>query len=272
MQLDLAIAESRRLADAALESLRPPQAALRTAAADYIESVAARRIEASRHAAVAVMAQLGDGDIAELRFWAEGEVSRIRDHVEDALETCDFWIPETSGLSLTDVNTYATALVPRPKDSRSGIPQTLVLLFEESLDPLRRGLGVAGLALAQAEADPKLEVALVRAWQIYRKMAVEVLVTWADIDDRYQASTARFQEMRWELAGEADVSELEAERAAHLRRAAQEGREAVVMPAPALAAASASDSTAEAPPASSVGPAWATDRSGADLAVASAEA
>ena len=84
-QLDLAISETRRLADKALDSLRAPQAALRTAAADYIESVAARRVDASRRAEVALMAQLSDDDVAQLRFWAEAEVTRAHEYVERAL-------------------------------------------------------------------------------------------------------------------------------------------------------------------------------------------
>ena len=60
-QLDLAIAEARRLATEALDALREPQGALRDAAADYIASGATRRIDASRHASVETMAKLSDG-------------------------------------------------------------------------------------------------------------------------------------------------------------------------------------------------------------------
>jgi len=205
-QLDLAVAETRRLATDALDALHPPQAALRAAAADFIESVARRRIDASRHASVGVMAKLSDADLVELRLWTDEAVTRARTVVESEIESCDFWISETSGLSLTDVNTYGGALVPRPKDSKTGIPQSLVLLFELHLRPLLRGLGAVGLTGAISEAEPRMEITLVRAWRKYLEIAVDCLVKWADIDDRYQASAARFQEMRWELAGEADVT------------------------------------------------------------------
>ena len=211
-QLDLAIAESRLLADEAIAGLGAPQDALRAAAADYIESIAQRRIDATRHASVAVMAHLSDDDVAELHYWTHEEVARARATVESGIEACDFWIGATSGLSLTDVSTYAAALVPRPKDTKSGIPQTLVLLFEQCILSLRRGLAVVGLSVVPAEVDLTVEYALVRAWQAYRTMAVECLVTWADIDDRYQASSARFQEMRWEMAADADVAAIQARR------------------------------------------------------------
>jgi hypothetical protein len=162
--------------------------------------------------------------------------------------------------------------VPRPKDSKAGIPQTLVLLFEECLHPLRRGLGVAGLALAPAVAERQLEVALVRAWQVYRKMAVECLVTWADIDDRYQASSARFQEMRWEIAGEADVAALTAKRADDEQSTAPDP--SVTSAAPAVVPAAPDTDAAGTDEISgfSQGSIRATDRSGADLAVATVEA
>jgi len=205
-QLDLAVAETRRLATEALDELHAPQAVLRAAAADYVESVAQRRVDASRRASIGVMAKLSDADIVELRLWAQERVVRVRAEVESDMESCDFWIAEASGLSLTDVTTYGAALVARPKDSKTGIPQTLVLLFERRLRPLRQGLAAVGLVNAADEAEPLIEARLVRAWWAYRDMAIDCLVNWADIDDRYQASAARFQEMRWELAGEVDVS------------------------------------------------------------------
>ena len=170
------------------------------------------------------------------------------------------------------MSTYATALVPRPKDSKTGIPQTLVLLFEECLHPLRRGLGVAGLALAPAEAERQLEIALVRAWQVYRKMAVECLVTWADIDDRYQASSARFQEMRWEIAGEADIAALTAKRSADELSAAQDPSVTSAAPAAVLAAPNTDAAGSDEASSYTQRSIWATDRLGADLAVATVEA
>jgi hypothetical protein len=68
-QLDLATAAARQLATSALAALRLPQVALREAMADYVGSIASRRIDASRHASVDVMARLGDDDIVELRLW-----------------------------------------------------------------------------------------------------------------------------------------------------------------------------------------------------------
>jgi hypothetical protein len=217
----LAIAEARRLATESLDSLRAPQDALRAAAADYIESVAKRRIDASRHASAAVMEQLSDDDIIELRFWAEEQVALVLSRVENDIASCDFWIPDSSGLSLIDVNTYAGALVPRPKDSKTGIPQPLVFLFGQCLQSLRHGLGVVGLTSATAEAEPHLEAALVRRWRTYREKAVDCIITWADIDERYQISAARFQEVRWEVAGQADFDALRARRAAEDSGAAE---------------------------------------------------
>ena len=89
-QLDLAIAEARDLATQALGALRAPQAALRFAAADYIESVAKRRVDASRRASVEVMAKLSDDDIAELRAWTEEQTTLVRSEVGSAIESCDF--------------------------------------------------------------------------------------------------------------------------------------------------------------------------------------
>ena len=220
-QLDMAIAEARDLATQALGALGAPQAALRFAAADYIESVAKRRVDASRRASVEVMAKLSDDDIAELRAWTEEQTTLVRSEVESAIESCDFWIPETSGLSVTDVNGYGAALMPRPKDSKSGVPQSLVFVFERCLHPFRRGLSVVGLAGTTTEAEPQLEVALVRAWRAYREAAIECLAKWVDVDERYQASSARFQEMRWELAGQLDLAELRAQRAAEDADAAE---------------------------------------------------
>jgi hypothetical protein len=213
-QLDLAIAEARRLATEALGALRAPQAILRSAAADYIESIAMRLVDASRRASVGVMATLSDDDVAELRAWTEEQIVLVRSAIESEIASCDFWVPETTGLSLTDVNTYSAALMPRPRDSKTGVPQTLVFLFERCLHPLRCGLTVVGLAGAAGEPEPRLEAALVRAWRVYRETAIECLAKWADVDERYHASGARFQEMRWELAGEVDLASLKARRAA----------------------------------------------------------
>ena len=214
-QLDLATAEARRLATAALEALRTPQAALRSAASDYVSSVATRRLDASRRASVEVIAKLSDDDLAELRLWSSRQIAATRATVEDDIESCDFWIPDTAGLSPTDVSSYSSGLVPRPKDSRTGIPQTLVQLFETSLAPLRRGLAAIDLALLPADAEPSLEIALVRAWQVYRDAAVECVSRWADVDEHYHASAERFQEMRWEVAGEVDPAEIESRLEVH---------------------------------------------------------
>ena len=238
-QLDLAIAEARRLATDAIGALRAPQAVLRSAAADYIESVAKRRVDASRRASVGVMATLSDDDIAELRSWTEEQIALCRSQIETDIESCDFWIPETTGLSLTDVNSYGAALMPRPKDSKTGIPQTLVFVFERCLHPLRRGLAVVGLAGAQAEPEPRLEAALIRAWRVYRESALECLAKWADVDERYHASGARFQEMRWELAGQVDVAALKARRAAEDTDAAE--RTFAAAAAAAIASAAKAD-------------------------------
>ena len=211
-QLDLATAEARRLASAALDTLRTPQRALRAAAADYIESVASRRLDATRRASVEVMAKLSDDDIAELRAWTSEQLREAREAVEERIESCDFWIPEAEGLSPSDVTAYSGGLMAKPKDSRTGIPQALVDLFDQVLSPFRRGLAAVGLYLVPADAEPRVEVALVRAWQTYRDMAVDCVSRWADVDEHYHASAERFQEMRWELAGEIDLDELKARR------------------------------------------------------------
>ncbi len=213
-RLDLATADARRLAGAALEALRTPQATLREAAAEYIGSVAERRLAASRHASVEVMAKLSDDDIVDLRLWTGEQIAQARVEVERGIGSCDFWIPETAGLSPTDVTAYSNALMPRPKDTRTGVPQALVLLFERCLGPLRRGLAAVGLAVIPAEADPRIEVALVRAWRAYREAAVECVSRWADVDEHYHASAERFQEMRWELAAQVDSDTLKARREA----------------------------------------------------------
>jgi len=240
-QLDLAIAEARRLATVALEALRVPQAALRIAAADHAASAAARRVDAARHASTKVIASLSDDDLAELRAWTKEQVDLVRTVVDEEVESCDFWIPQASGLSLADVNTYAAALVPRPRDSASGIPQGLVMLVERSLLPLRRGLSVVGLACPHADAEPRLEAALVRAWRAYREAAIGCISRWAEVDEAYQASTARFQEMRWELAGQVDVDALKAKRAAE----DSEAEARVVATAAAAARSEASDDESE---------------------------
>jgi hypothetical protein len=209
-QLDLAIAEARRLAAGTLELLRAPQTALRAAAGDYIESVATRRVDASRRASVEVMAKLSDDEVAELRYWTTERIAQARADVEADIEDCDFWIAEAPGMSPTDVTDYGNALTPKPKDSKTGIPQALVFLFDRALLPLRRGLGAIGMAVIPTEADPRTEVALLRAWRTYREAAIECVARWADVDERYYASAARFQEMRWELASEVDVEELKA--------------------------------------------------------------
>jgi hypothetical protein len=213
-QLDLATAETRRLATEALEALRAPQVTLRQAAADYIGSMAKRRLDASRHASVEVMAKFGDADVAELRLWAEDQTSLASGRVEREIASCDFWIPETPGLSPTDVTSYSIALMPKPKDTRTGIPQVLVLLFEACLAPLRRGLAAIDLAVIPAEAEPRVEVTLIRAWRAYREAAIACVTRWADVDEHYHASADRFQEMRWELAGEVDADTIKARRKA----------------------------------------------------------
>jgi hypothetical protein len=213
-QLDLATAEARRLASETLDLLRSPQAALREAAVDYIGSVAARRVDASRRASVEVMARLTDDEIAELRFWAAEQIALARNAVEEDIASCDFWIPESPGMSPNDVTAYGGALMPKPKDSRTGIPQELVLLFERCLTPLRRGLVAVGLHSSPAESEPRLEVTLARAWRTYREAAIECLGRWADVDECYHAGAERFQEMRWELAAEADVEAIRARHAA----------------------------------------------------------
>jgi len=212
-QLDLATSQARRLATATLDALRMPQEGLRGTASDYVESVAARRLDASRRASVEVMARLGDDDLAELRLWTDEQVTAAREMVEAEIESCDFWIPEAAGLSPTDVTAYSGGLMAKPKDSRTGIPQVLVQLFDESLAPFRRGLAAIGLALIPADAGPSVEVALLRAWRAYREAAVECVARWADVDEHYHASAERFQEMRWELAAEADTAALVAKRA-----------------------------------------------------------
>jgi len=209
-QLDLATADARRLATAALEALRVPQAALAEAAADHVESVATHRLDASRHAAVEVIARLNDDELAELRLWTSRQIDEAREAVEREIESCDFWIPDVAGLSPTDVSAYSGGLVPRPKDSRTGIPQSLVQLFDACLAPLRRGLAAVDLGLVPAHAAPSVEVRLVRAWHAYRDAAVVCVSRWADVDEHYHASSERFQEMRWELAGEVDPEDLEA--------------------------------------------------------------
>jgi hypothetical protein len=241
-QLDLAIAEARRRATDALDALRGPQAALRVAAGDYIESVAARRVDASRRASVEVVARLSDDEVAELRFWTGERIGQARADVEGEIEACDFWIVEAPGMSPTDVADYANALMPRPKDSKSGIPQALVLLFEQCLVPLRRGLTAIGMAVIPAEAEPRAEVALVRAWRTYRDAAIECVARWADVDERYYASAARFQEMRWELAGQVDVEELKARLAAE---DAEDAERSLIAEAETAAATAAEHGTLE---------------------------
>jgi hypothetical protein len=209
-QLDLATAEARRLADAALDALRAPQERLRKAAGDYVESVAGARLDASRRASVEVIARFSDDELAELRLWTAREIAQARAAAEQEIEACDFWIPDTPGLSPTDVSAFSGGLVPRPRDSRTGAPQALVELFDSCLTPLRRGLAAVGLALIPADAQPSVEIALVRAWQAYRDAAVVCVSRWADVDEHYHASAERFQEMRWEIAGEADPAEVEA--------------------------------------------------------------
>ena len=223
-QLDLATAEARRVASTALDALRAPQQALRKAAVEYVGSVATRRLDASRRASVEVMAKLSDDELAELRLWTEEQIVEARAAIESGIESCDFWIPDVPGMSPADVSAYSSGLVARPKDSRSGIPQALVLLFEASLAPLRRGLAAIGLALIPEEAERRVEVALVRAWQTYRDAAVECVSRWADVDEHYHASAERFQEMRWELAGEVDPDDIRARREEEEARDADEQR------------------------------------------------
>jgi hypothetical protein len=209
-QLDLATAEARRLASAALDALRAPQAALRAAAIEYTESVATRRLDASRRVAVEFMAKLSDEELAELRLWTTEQCEHARQTVESGIESCDFWIPDVPGMSPSDVSVYSSGLVPRPGDSRTGIPQALVQLLESSLTSLRRGLAAIGLALIPEDAARSVEIALVRAWRAYRDAAVECVSRWADVDEHYHASAERFQELRWELAGEVDPEDIRA--------------------------------------------------------------
>ena len=213
-QLDLATAEARRLATAALDDLRAPQTSLRDAAAEYIGSVAQRRLDASRQASVEALAKLSDDEIVELRVWTGEQIAHAREEVEREIAACDFWIAETPGLSPSDVSDFSSALMPKPKDTRTGIPQALVHLFEECLAPMRRGLAAVGLAVVPADAEPAVEVALARAWRVYREAAVDCISRWADVDEHYHASAERFQEMRWELAGEVDPDTLRARREA----------------------------------------------------------
>lgn len=242
-QLDLAIAEARRRATNALDALRAPQVSLRAAAGEYIESVASRRVDASRRASVEVMARLSDDEVAELRFWTGERVRQARKDVEHEIEACDFWIVEAPGMSPTDVADYANALMPRPKDSKSGIPQALVLLFEQCLVPLRRGLAAIGMAVIPAGAEPRAEVALVRAWRAYRDAAIECVARWADVDERYYASAARFQEMRWELAAQVDVEALKARLAAEDAEDADDAERSLVAEAETAAATAAEHGT-----------------------------
>ena len=213
-QLDLATAEARRLATAALDALRTPQARLRDAAAEYVVSVAQRRLDASRHASVEVMAKLSDDEVVELRLWTREQMAHARDEVEREIAACDFWIPDTSGLSPSDVSAFSSALMSKPKDTRTGIPQALIQLFDQCLAPLRRGLAAVGLAVVPADAEPSVEVALARAWRVYRDAAVDCVSRWADVDEHYHASAERFQEMRWERAAEVDAETLRARREA----------------------------------------------------------
>ncbi len=238
MQLDLATAEARRLATASLDALRGPQEALRRAASDHIASVAERRLDASRRASVEVMARLSDDELAELHLWTQEQIAETREMVEEGIEGCDFWIPEVPGMSSSDVSAYSSGLVPRPRDSRTGIPQSLVQLFDESLAPFRRGLAAVGLALIPKDAEPSVEIALVRAWRTYRDAAVVCVSRWADVDEHYHASAERFQEMRWELAGEIDPETVRAQQEAE----DDEGHDR----APSLA--DEADAAAHAPP------------------------
>jgi len=216
-RLDLAISEARRLATEAVVALHEPQAALREASADFVESVARRQIDAARRGSVDVMARLSDDDIAELRLWTDEQIAQLRSALERDIEACDFWIPETSGLSPNDVNAYGAALVSRPKESTTGIPQVLVFLIDRHLRPLRQGLAAIGLASVPVGAEPRFEARLTRAWRTYRDSAIVCITQWADVDERYRASAARFQELRWELASLADASEIRARRDADER-------------------------------------------------------
>ena len=238
-QLGLAIAEARRLSGEALDALRVPQATLRAAAMDYIELVAMRRVDASRRASVEVMAKLSDDDIAELRSWAEEQIALVRSVVDSEIETCDFWIPETSGMSLGDVNVYGAALMPRPKDSPTGSPRHWCCSSSDASARCARGFAVIGLASVPAEAERRLELALVRAWRDYRELAIDCIAKWADVDERYHASAARFQELRWELAAEVDLAALQARRAAEEAEGEQPGAAAAAIAAAAAAAVEA---------------------------------
>jgi hypothetical protein len=213
-QLDLATAAARQLATSALAALRLPQVALREAMVDYVGSIASRRIDASRHASVDVMARLGDDDIVELRLWTTEQTRLAQDRARQEIEGCDLWIPDVPGLSPGDVTTYGNALVPKPRDTPRGIPQELVDLADRCLAPLRRGLADVGLAVVPVEAELQVEVGLVRAWRAYREAAVDCVAKWVDVDEHYHAGAGRFQEMRWELAGQVDVEAFAARREA----------------------------------------------------------
>jgi hypothetical protein len=191
------------------------------------------------------MATLSDDDIAELRAWTEEQTALIRTEIVSGIESCDFWIPETTGLSLTDVNIYGAALMPRPRDSKTGVPQTLVFVFDRCLRPLRHGLAVVGLAGARAEPEPRLEAALIRAWRFYRESALECLAKWADVDERYHTSGARFQEMRWELAAKVDVGALKTRRAAEHAAAAESSSAGAGVAAAITSAANADEPLAD---------------------------
>ena len=239
-QLDLATAEARRLATAALDALRAPQETLRERAAEYVASVAANRLDASRRASIEVMARLSDDELAELRLWTGEQIEELREAVDSGIESCDFWIPDVPGMSPSDVSAFSNGLVPRPKDSLSGIPQALMQLVDASLAPFRRGLAAIGLPLLPAGADPSVEIALVRAWHAYRDAAVVCVSRWADVDEHYHASAERFQEMRWELAGDADPEVIKARREAedaedHEPTVAEAAEEAAHAPVEAVA-------------------------------------
>ena len=242
-QLDLATAEARRLATAALDALRAPQETLRARASEYIASVAASRLDASRRASIEVMARLSDDELAELRLWTGEQIGELREAVDIGIESCDFWIPDVPGMSPSDVSAYSNGLVARPKDSLSGIPQALVQLVDTSLAPFRRGLAAIGLPLLPAGADPAVEIGLVRAWHAYRDAAVVCVSRWADVDEHYHASAERFQEMRWELAGDVDPEVIKARREAedaedaedHVPTVAEAADEAAHAPVEAVA-------------------------------------
>ena len=121
--------------------MRAPQVALRDAASDYIGSVAERRLDASRRASVEVMAKLSDDELVELRLWTAEQIAHARDEVATEIESCDFWVPETPGLSPSDVTAFSGALMPKPKRGlrlpEGDDPEGMAYLIRDYVDWMR---------------------------------------------------------------------------------------------------------------------------------------